>query len=85
MSFSTGLFSGDVNPDCALDVGTIIQQSLDEGCFTDKMSSNSKVKNLDYLIKPGKVSGTTFVVDDLKLFNRLICIAERELSLLEGL
>ena len=26
MSFSTGLFSGDVNPDCALDVGTIIQQ-----------------------------------------------------------
>ena len=62
MYFSTGLFSkedegsGDVNPECALDVGKIIQQSLDGGCFTDKMSSKRKVKNLAHLRKPVKVS-----------------------------
>ena len=82
MSFSTGLFSkedegsGDVNPEYALEVGTTIQQSLDGGCFTDKMSSKSKVKNLAHLSKPVKLSETSFVVDDLKLFNRLISIAD---------
>ena len=69
MSFSTELFSGDVNPVCALKVGTIMQQSLDGECFQ----------------KPVKVSEATFVLDDLKLFNRLISIADRELSLFEGL
>ena len=74
MSFSTGLFSkenegsGDVNPDCALEVGTIIQQPLDGGCFTDKMSSKSIVKNLAHLRKPVKVSENSFVVDDLKYY-----------------
>ena len=52
MYFSTGLFSGDVNLDCALEVGTISQQSLDGGCVTDKMSSKIKVKNLAHLRKP---------------------------------
>ena len=85
MSFSTGLFSEDVNHDCTLKVETIIQQSLDDGCFIDKMSSKSIVKNLAYLRKPAKVSETTFVLDELKLFNHLISIADRELSLLEGL
>ena len=66
-------------------MGTIIQQFLDGGCFTDKMSSKSKIKNLAHLRKPVKVSETSFVVDDLKSFNRLIIIADRELSLLEGL
>ena len=51
-------------------MGTIIQQSLDGECFTDKMSSKSKVKNLAYLRKPVKVSETVFVMDDLKNFNR---------------
>ena len=89
MSFSTGLFSredegsGDVNPECALEVGTIIQQSLHGGCFTDMMSSKSKVKNLAHLRKPVQVPEASFVVNDLKLFNRLI--ADRELPLLEGL
>ena len=59
MSFPTGLFSGDVNH--ALKVGKLIQQSLDGGCFTDKMCSKSKVKNLAYLRKPVKVYETTFV------------------------
>ena len=77
MSFLTRLFSGDVNPDCYLEVGSIIQQSPDGGCFTDKMSYKSKAKNLAYLRKPVKVSETTFVVDNLKLFNRLISIADR--------
>ena len=82
ISFSTGLFSkedegsGDVNLECALEVGTIIQQFFDGGFFTEKMSSKSKVKNLAHLRKPVKVSETKFVVDDLKLFNRLISIAE---------
>ena len=49
------------------------------------MISKSKVKNLAYLRIPVKVSETTFVVDDLKSFNRLISIADRELSLFEGL
>ena len=91
MSFSTGLFSkegessGEVNPDCALEVGTEIQQSLDGGCFTDKMSTKIKVKNLSYLRKSVKVSEATVVVDSLKLFNRLIAIADREISLQESL
>ena len=63
MSFSTGLFFRDVNPDCALEVETIIQQSLDGGWFADKMSSKSKVKNLAHFRKPVKVSKTTFVKD----------------------
>ena len=49
------------------------------------MSSKSKVKNLAYLRKLVKVSETTFVVDDLKLLNHLISIADREISHLEGL
>ena len=91
ISFSTGLFSkedegsGEVNLECALEVGTIIQQFLDGRCFTDKISSKSQVKNLAHLRKPVKVSETSFVVYDLKLFNRLISIADRELPLLEGL
>ena len=80
MYFSTGLFSKedegsyDINRECALELGTIIQQSLDGGCFTNKMSSKSKVKNLAHLRKPVKVSETSFVVDDLQLFNSLSCL-----------
>lgn len=92
MSFSTGLFSkeGDkseeVNADCAFEVGTSIQQSLDGGCFTDKMSSKCKVKNLAHLQKPVRVSAETSVtVDSLILFNRLSGIAQRELTLSESL
>ena len=92
MSFSTGLFSKQgensdvVNPDCSFEVGTEIQQSFDGGCFTDKMSAKSKVKNLAHLRKPVRVSAdTSVVVDSLILFNRLSSIAERELSLFESL
>ena len=58
MSFSTGLFSKEsesseeVNPDSSFEVGNGIQLSFDGGCYTDKMSFKSKVKNLAQLRKP---------------------------------
>ena len=54
MYFSTVLFSkedegsGDVNPERALEVGTIIQQSLDGGFFTDNMSYVAAVGHTQY-------------------------------------
>ena len=72
MSFSTGLFSKEsesseeVNPDSSFEVGNGIQLSFDGGCYTDKMSSKSKVKNLAQLRKPVRVSAESSVsVDSL--------------------
>jgi hypothetical protein len=92
MSFLTGLFSKEsesseeVNPDSSFEVGNAIQLSFDGGCYTDKMSSKSKVKNLAQLRKPVRVSAESAVsVDSLILFNWLSGIAEREMSIMESL
>ena len=49
------------------------------------MSTKNKVKTLAYLKKPVILSQTAVIVDSLKLFHRLIAIADREVSLQESL
>lgn len=89
VSFNTGLISvlgtDQVNADMAEDVGRELQKLLDGRSFKDKMPTKEKVKPLSHLKKAVKVKDKKIILDNLKLFNRLMIVGERELSINESL
>ena len=87
LSFSTGLYNTDltINPDKIKEVGMAIQENLDNGNFTTKISTKAKIKPLSHLKHTILINEQETVFDPLKLFNRLIIISEREISIKESL
>lgn len=87
ISLSTGLNSKDgvINPEKVEEVGQSIQQSLDNGSFLSKFPSKMRVKPLSHLTKTLKIKDKEVVIQSLKLFNRLIIISERELTVKDSL
>ena len=83
VSFSTGFSStGDdtVNAERAAEVGREMQIKLDGQLVTSTMPVKSKVQTLSSLRKIPKVNEKKIHIDSLKLFNRLIIIAQRDMT-----
>ena len=83
MSFSTESTStadDAVNADIAIKVGREIQTKLDGKSVTSTMEMRFKVKTLSSLRKTPKVNEKNIHLNLLKLFNRLIILAQRNKS-----
>ena len=83
VSFSTGFTStGDdsVNAERAAEVGREMQIKLDGQPVTSSMVVKSKVQALSSLRKLPMVSERTIHIDSMKLFNRLIIVAQRDMT-----
>ena len=83
VSFSTGFTSteGDsVNAERAAEVGMEMQIKLDGQSVTSSMDVKSKVKALSSLRKIPTVNEKKIHLDSVKLFNRLIIFAQREMT-----
>ena len=83
MSFSTGSTStGDdsVNAERAAEVGMEMQIKLDGQSVTSTMDVKSKIKALSLLRKILMVNEKKIDLDSLKLFNRLIILAQRDMA-----
>ena len=89
ISYTTGLIShkekDDVNPEQCLSVGLALQKELDGLTLVDKMRVKGEVTNLCQLKKTVKLNDRKVVIDSMKLFNRLILIADRETTIEESL
>ena len=86
--FNTGLISrlgiDTVNPEQVEDIGLKMQKEIDGENYKDVMSSKQKVKPLSHLMKTVKIKDKTLVLDSVKLFNRLVIVSQRELSVLRN-
>ena len=83
VSFSTGFTStGDdpVNAERAAEVGREMQKKLDGQSATSTMEVKSKVQALSSLRKIPKINEKRIQLDSLKLFNRLIIFAQRDMT-----
>ena len=83
VSFSTGFTStGDdsVNAERAAEVGMEMQIKLDVQSATSSMDAKSMVKALSSLRKISTVNEKKIHFDSVKLFNRLIIFAQREMT-----
>ena len=83
MSFSIGFTSnGDdtVNAERATEIGRVIQKKLDKQTPTETIELKSRVQALSSLRKIPKVNEKKIHLDSLKFFNRLIVIAQREMT-----
>ena len=83
MSFSTGFRStGDdlVNAERAAEIGREMQIKLDGQSVTSTMEIKSKVKALSSLRNIPKTNEKKIHLDSLKLFNRLILFAQRDMT-----
>lgn len=84
VSFSTGFTStGDdsVNAERAAEVGMEMQIKLNGQPVTTTMDVKSKIKALSSLRKIPKVNDKKIDLDSLKLFNRLIIFAQRDMTI----
>ena len=83
VSFSTGFTSTDndaVNAERAAEVGREMQTKLDGQSVTSTMEVKFKVQALSSLRKILKVNEKKIHLDSLKLFNRLIIFAQRDMT-----
>ena len=83
VSFSTGFTSnGDdaVNAERATEIGRAIQKKLDKQTPTATIELKSRVQALSSLRKIPKVNEKKIHLDSIKFFNRLIVIAQREMT-----
>ena len=81
MSFATGYTShsdkDNINPEECMSVGQQMNKVLDNKPYETTMEIKHKVKPLSHLRDAPVVDGEKVVVHPLKLFNRLVLIAER--------
>ena len=82
VSFSTGFTSTDdsANAERAAEIGMEMQIKLDGQSVTSTMDVKSKVKALSSLRKIPMVNEKKIHIDSLKLFNRLIIFAQRDMT-----
>ena len=83
VSFSTGFTStadDSVNAERAAEVGMDMQIKLDGQSVTSTMDVKSKIKALSSLRKSPLVNEKKIQLDSLKLFNRLIIFAQRDMT-----
>lgn len=83
VSFSTGFTSTSddaVNAETAADVGREMQVKLDGQSVTTTMEVKFKVQTLSSLRKLPKVNEKKLYLNSLMLFNRLIIIAQRDMT-----
>ncbi|KAK1893893.1 Chromosome-associated kinesin KIF4 [Dissostichus eleginoides] len=83
VSFSTGFRStGDdpVNAETAAEIGREMENKLDGQSVTSTMEVKSKVQALSSLRKIPKINEKKIHLDSLKLFNRLIIFAQRDMT-----
>ncbi|KAF3835714.1 hypothetical protein F7725_028272 [Dissostichus mawsoni] len=83
VSFSTGFRStGDdpVNAERAAEIGREMQIKLDGQSVTSTMEVKSKIQALSSLRKIPKINEKKIHLDSLKLFNRLIIFAQRDMT-----
>ena len=83
VSFSTGFTStadDSVNAERAAEVGMEMQIKLDGQSVTSTMDVKSKIKALSSLRKSPLVNEKKMQLDSLKLFNRLIIFAQRDMT-----
>ena len=83
VSFSTGFTStadDAVNPERAAEVGREMQINLDGKSVTSTMQVKFKVQALSSLRKIPKVNEKKLHINSLKLFNRLIIISQRDMT-----
>ena len=62
-----------------------MQRKLDDKPFTTVMEVKHKVTPLSYLRKPPKVHGKPLSLDPLKIFHRLVLVAEQDMVIEESL
>ena len=86
-SFSLGYIctSNEINTPEAELIGRKMLTLLDGGTFSSKLPMSLKCKSFDFLKKSVKVSNKKVVLEPLKLFNRLMIIIERNLTVEESL
>ena len=83
VSFSTGFTStgnDSVNAERAAEIGMEMQIKLDRQSVTSTMDVKTKIKALSSLRKIPKVNEKKIHLDSLKLFNRLIIFAQRDMT-----
>ena len=88
VSFSTGFTStanDQVNAERAAEVGREMQKKLDGQSVTSSMEVKFKVQPLSSLRKTPKINEKRIHVNSLRFFNRLIIIAQRDMTVEKSL
>ena len=88
VSFSTGFTStanDQVNAERAAEVGREMQKKLDGQSVTSSMEVKFKVQPLSSLRKTSKINEKRIHVNSLRFFNRLIIIAQRDMTVEKSL
>ena len=88
VSFSTGFTStanDQVNAETAAEVGGEMQKKLDGQSVTSTMEVKFKVQPLSSIRKTPKINDKSIHVNSLRFFNRLIIIAQRDMTVEKSL